>query len=327
MALAQITAASWALFAKYRTASSVEPALPADAEKSVPQHLALVNPPKKAAAPVAPVPAATPAAPVASLPNPTPVPAEKITPESRLTDLVQQERALREKGDMSTALVRLREAQAIAPNSALVISELAMTFEKMGQTDKSLEQWRRIFDMGESAGIYYQAADAKLKAGEADTVAASKHNGTESSGIQPGSILGLGTITTVEETDPEALKKILLKIPLRARQNSDVEVKDVVIQVFFYDLIDNNDIVQTNANVSSHWSTLPADWKDNDEEVLEVEYAQPLPKTGKAPENRTYFGYVVRIYYKGELQDWRADQDKLRAKYPPPLTLPTDQAQ
>ena len=232
---------------------------------------------------------------------------------------------MREKGDTSTALTRLHEAQAISPDSALIISELATTFEKMGQTDKALEQWRRIFDMGESAGIFYQAADAKLKAGEVAVQASAKHDANESSGIQPGSVLGLGAISTVEQSDPASLKKLILKVPLKARSNSSIEVKDVIIQVFFYDLLGGESIVQTNANVASRWSTPPPDWKDDDIEVLEVDYAQPL-KSDKPAETRTYFGYVVRVYYKGELQDWRSDQDKLRAKYPPPLTLASDQA-
>jgi len=330
-ALVQVGAVAWAFVSKYH-ATSLEPPLPSNAAKGdVQEKLTLVDP-FVAPEPATPAPAPVQQQPpqqLASLPKPTPVPAAaaaaKATMESRLGDLIDQARALRENGDTSTALTRLREAQAMSPDSALVISELATTFEKMGQTDKALEQWRRIYDMGESAGIYYQAADAKLKMSEAASRTTVKESDT--SGIQPGSVLGLGSITAVEQAESGSLKKFVLKIPLKARPNSSIEVKDVVIQVFFYDLIDNTTIVQTNANVSSRWSTLPADWKDDDVEILEVEYAQPQPKAGKTAENRNYFGYVVRVYYKGELQDWRADQDKLRAKFPPPLTLSPDQTQ
>lgn len=337
-ALAQIVAVAWSFGSKFQASSAVEPALPGQGKSDVPDHLTLIDPFALPAGTAARSPAAPPLtavqptaipeaskAPImmASLPKPTPVPVVKPTTEAQLTDLLGQARALRENGDTSTALTRLREAQAISPDSALVISELATTFEKMGQTDKAMEQWRRIYDMGESAGIYYQAADAKLKT--ADTPA-QPYVKPEMNGIQPGSVLGLGEMATVDLADPVAQKKILLKIPLKARPGSSIEVKDVVIQVFFYDMLDGTTIVQTNANVSSRWSTLPADWKDADAEILEVEYTQPL-KTPRPTENRAYYGYVVRVYYKGELQDWRADQDKLRAKFPPPLTLASDQAQ
>lgn len=328
VAFAQVAAVLFVFITKFHASSAIQPPLPARVAKSEATEVPKFVDPFAGAEPAPARVAATPD-PMASLPKPTPVPATKPTPESRLSDLVEQARALRERGDTSTALTHLREAQTISPDSALIISELATTFEKMGQTDKSLEQWRRIFDMGESAGIYYQAADAKLKAGEATAQPPAKRDPGEMSGIQPGSLLGLGSITLAEQSDPNAAKKFVLKIPLKARPNASIEVKDVVIQVFFYDMIDGTSIVQTNANVSSRWSTLPADWRDDDVEVLEVDYAQPLPnaKSGKPAENRAYFGYVVRIYYRGELQDWRADQDKLRAKFPPPLTLSTDQAQ
>ena len=99
----------------------------------------------------------------------------------------------------------------------------------------------------------------------------------------------------------------------------------MVVQVFFYDMIDNQSIVQTSANVTYRWNTAPVDWNNGDIEILEVEYAasSPNPKD-KILENRQYHGYVVRVYYKGELQDMRADPVKLLGQYPPPLTLPTE---
>lgn len=261
--------------------------------------------------------------PMPAMPKPTPLPAAATT-EARLSGLVEQARALRERGDTGTAITRLREAMNIAPSSALIISELATTFEKMGQDQKALEQWRRIYDMGESAGIYYSAADAKLKNIEMAARVASvpKPDGSrDSTGIQPGSVLGLVNLEAVEQSDPEAQKKFTLKIPLKARPNTRIEVSDVVIQVFFYDQTQDGSIVQTNANVASHWSTLPADWSDDEIEILEVEYTQPRPD--KPNETRVYYGYVTRVYYKKELQDMRAEPVALLKKYPPPLTLQT----
>lgn len=271
--------------------------------------------------------------PVAALPKPTPIPQTAESPESRINDFIAQARALRERGDTSTAITKLREGLNIAPDSPLLISELATTYEKMGLDQKALEQWRRIYDLGESAGIFYAAADAKLKNNELSTHAAGSPaagEGAESSaqavegmGIQPGSVLGLVNPQIVEQSDPAAQKKFTLKIPLRAKPNTHIEVSDVVIQVFFYDQLSDGSIVQTNANVSSHWSTLPADWLEDDIEILEVVYTQPKVDSAKTGEDRRYYGYVVRIYYKKDLQDMRADPVALLKKYPPPLTIQT----
>jgi len=84
-------------------------------------------------------------------------------PRSNWPHWVAQARALRERGDTSTALTRLREALTISPNEPQVISELAIIYEKMGLDDKALDQWKRILEMGEGAGIYYAAPRQKLR--------------------------------------------------------------------------------------------------------------------------------------------------------------------
>jgi len=288
-----------------------------------------------AVAPRVPVATPAPAAPkatpllVASLPKPTPVDESQIImPESRLDGLVAEARALRARGDTSTAVTRLREALAMSPKNALVISELAETYETMSLEDKALEQWRAIYDMGSSAGIYYEAAEAKLKA--AQMPQASTSPGVDNSaplsdanGFQPGSSLALVNLSTVEKPETsEGYKRFTLKIPVKRRPDSKINVSGVVIQVFFYDQLGDNSVVVTNANVSSHWATLPADWQAEDIEILEVDYTQAPPEPGKIEEARHYYGYIVCVYYNKDLQDQAADPQDLIKKYPPPLTLP-----
>jgi tetratricopeptide (TPR) repeat protein len=273
--------------------------------------------------PPAPAPTAPPGpTPVPQVPQvqPTPVPETKSAVEVRVAELIEQAMTLRDRGDTSTALIRLREALTSAPNSPQIIAELAITYEKMGLNDKALDQWRRIYDIGESAGIYYSAAEAKIKSSESPTPAP-EPSPQELVGLQPGAVLGLMDIAPSQQVDTAGTRIVSLKIPVKRQPNNKIDVSDVVIQVFFYDSI-NESIVQTNANVSSHWSRLPADWVDNDIEILEVEYSQPPPESALKPEEiRKYYGYVVRVYYKKELQDIRAEPVKLLKQFPPPVTL------
>ena len=282
---------------------------------------------------VRPAASATPLQ-MASLPKPTPVEETQITgPEARIDGLVAEARALRQRGDTSTAITRLKEAEAMSPKNPTVITELADTYEKMGLEDKAMEQWRTIYDMGDSAGVYYQLADAKLKAASlvaqqgatpaAGPVAVDSGVGVaDSNGFQVGSVLALVNLSTVEKPETsEGYKRFTLNIPVKRRPDGKINVSGVVIQVFFYDQLGDNSIVRTNANVSSHWSTLPADWQQDDIEILEVDYTQAPPEPGKIEEGRHYYGYIVCIYYDKELQDQAADPMTLIKKYPPPLTL------
>ncbi len=219
----------------------------------------------------------------------------------------------------------------MSPKNPVVLMELATTYEKMDLDDKASEVWRQIYDLGESAGVYYQLADAKLKAAELSPGAAAQSSatpantgtGSEESGFQQGSVLALVNLSTDEKPETsEGYKRFTLKIPVKRRQDAKIDVSGVVIQVFFYDQLGDQSIVRTNANVSSHWATLPADWVQDDIEILEVDYTQAPPEPGKIEEGRHYYGYIVCVYYNKELQDQVADPVSLIKSFPPPLTLP-----
>lgn len=341
LAAVQLAAVFWVFISRYRANAEFDaletPALAAAAGATLSEEDLVAGRPLPATSPppAAPAEEATGSSWVA---RPTPVPAVRAptsTTEARLLEMVQQARGLRERGDTATALTRLREALAISPQSPLIISDLAITYEKMGQNDQAMALWQKIYTMGEAAGIYYSAAEAKIRATETEDAAAQ-----EGTGIQPGSVLGLRDIVKTDLPDEASEAKLTLKIPLQAKPNVPIDVRDVVIQVYFYDIIDGKDVVQTNANVSSYWTTLPADWSDDDIEVLEVEYNQPkAEETAPAEKDadeaaptetplpaqlRKYFGYVVRVYYRNELQDMRAEPVSLLKDYPPPLTLQTE---
>ena len=266
----------------------------------------------------------------ASLAKPTPVEETQVVmPQSRVDGLIAEAKALSQRGDMSTAITRLREALAMAPRNPLVISELAGAYEKMGLDDKALEQWRTIYDMGESAGIYYMAADAKLKAAELQQNGAAatptpqdNASTADQNGFQPGSVLALTNLSTVEKPEsPEGYKRFTLKIPIKRAADAKIDVTGVWIQVFFYDQLGDQSVVRTNARVASRWAALPADWQNEDTEVLEVDYNQAPPEPGKIEEGRHYYGYIVCVYYNKQLQDQTADPQSLIKAYPPPLTL------
>jgi hypothetical protein len=186
----------------------------------------------------------------------------------------------------------LREAQALDPRSPLAIAEIAVTYEKMGLADRAGEQWKRIYEMGESAGVYWTAAEAKLRQTQAQALrsvqqapagAAPGASGAPVSSFRPDATLGLGDITAADIPDAQAEKRFSLKVPLRARSGAAINVRNVVIQVLFYDIVDGKDIVQTNANVNSRWGTAPPDWENGETEMLEVEYLQPIVTTSDTP--------------------------------------------
>ena len=262
-------------------------------------------------------------------PRPTPVPLSALTPkvDPRLTELVEQGKLLRTNGDTAGALVKLREAGAISPEDPLPIAEMAYTYEKMSLPDKAAAEWRRILQMGDRAGFYFSAAKSKLDIA-VTTARAAVGGPTGGAGegevrFANGRAMALGRVTMAEEAGGKG-KRFTLSIPIHAKQGAVTNPRtEVVTQVRFFDQINAKDIVPTTANVAYRFTDPPADWEDGGIETLQVDYDQPLVgRDDPAGEGRRYHGYVVRIYFKGQLQAVFAEPANLVQKFPAPEKNP-----
>ena len=335
-------------------------------EAPKPPSVAVTQP----AAPAATAPAATapakgvPAAPSTTQPAPTTL--------SLAERLLAEATALRERGDTTNALARLQDASQRDPTNANVLAEMAMIYESIQLFDRSNESWRKIQQIGASAGALYELADMKLKIGVPST-ATTTTGGPGLAGVSPlgagasradpegipdGSTFGITEVAPTENPDPDAETNLTLKIGVKKRADSIIDHTKVKIQVFFYDMMDNNQVALTDADVSYEWLTPNHDWKASNPEVLSVTYLRtknkdlssdaalseaaaavtvPMPgrkaKPAKRPDgaaggarsegDRKYYGYIVRVYYNDQLQAVRADPTKLLNMYPPPFTAPS----
>ena len=285
--------------------------------------------------------------------------------------LLKEATELRDKGDTTNALARLQDAAQRDPKNANVLAEMAMIYESIQLYERSNETWKKIQEIGPSAGPLYELADMKLKNGVTPpTTAATTTTGpglagtspldagttrNDADGIPDGSTFGITEVTATDTPDAEAETNMKLKISVKARPNAPIDHTKVKIQVFFYDTVDNKEVVLTDADVSYEWLTPNHDWKNSNTETLAVTYLRAKNKTSsdqalaaaassvtppatnkkkppvtKPPASdaaadaghRKYLGYIVRIYYNEQLQAVRADPTKLLNLFPPPLTAP-----
>lgn len=101
-----------------------------------------------------------------------------------------------------------------------------------------------------------------------------------------------------------------LQITIKASAREQVDVPQVKVQVYFYDDQDG-EITASKAQVTSTWASPPVDWKEGEPELLDVRY---LPES--ADSSVRFAGYVVAVYYKGDLQDYRAEPARLTRIFP-----------
>jgi hypothetical protein len=110
-----------------------------------------------------------------------------------------------------------------------------------------------------------------------------------------------------------------LQLAIKARSKTQVDVPQVKVQVFFYDE-QGGEIFPSKAQVTSRWISTPVDWADGQPELLEVRYLSD----GGDPGIR-FAGYVVAIYYRGDLQDCRAEPARLRKLFEPKYFIGLDE--
>src|SRR6266436_2932069 len=301
------------------------------AAPSVPSQTAAPGPVQAAVSPAAAVPAASP---------------------SLVDQLLREGIELRDRGDTTNALARLQEALDSEPTNTAVLEEMAKTYESMQLLDRANEVWRKLQEMGPSAGAAYELANQRLKLGvpapgTADSgIASSSTEAAEHKDIggnREGSVMGITEVKTTETPDPDAEKNMALQIGIKKQLGASIDHMKVKILVEFYDTVGDKDIKLTDADVNYEWMTPKHDWTETNPEVLAVKYVRA--KTGGASSDsslaetaatvrpgqkgrgakgsaadsgrRKYLGYIIQIYYDDELQAVQAEPSRLLQLFPP----------
>src|SRR6476661_5839892 len=130
-----------------------------------------------------------------TIPSPSPSPSPLTLTESSVEAMAQTPTSwpslvdqlkregieLRDQGGTTNAIDRLQEALDSEPNNAAVLAELAKTYDLMQLYDRANEIWRKLQEMGPSAGAAYELAYRRLKLGAPTPAAAPMPTAQDSS--------------------------------------------------------------------------------------------------------------------------------------------------
>ena len=133
-------------------------------------------------------------------------------------------------------------------------------------------------------------------------------------GISHNPILAITETTLTEIADPNAQNHLMLKVGVKPRpgtQNGHV----VRIKVDFYDLTKDKRLTLANAKVSYDWLSAGRDWTDPTPKFLAATYVRPKSKL-PSPDGRRFGGFVVSVYFDGQIQDSRASPAELLTLHP-----------
>lgn len=249
--------------------------------------------------------------------EPTPAAVEEGGDQARLDELMKEVEKLESGPAPGDALVPLEEAVSLQPRNPEILSRLASLQERLGQAELAQDTWKSILDLGPDAGRFLDVAEIRLRLLRQDHASsAGALELRDQVGLQPGSTLGVVDLKLTDSNDSGNPIKDL-RLAVKARPGESVDGRDVRINVTFYEMLDG-EIVPTTSRVQSMWFTSPVDWKNEGIEILEVKYEVPRIGPDGGPPPR-YYGYMVNIYHRGQLQETRADPVDLQELFPPPL--------
>ena len=132
-------------------------------------------------------------------------------------------------------------------------------------------------------------------------------------GVGNGSVVTITEATLSDVPDANAQKHVALKIGVRPRPGTQ-NGHNVKIKVDFYDLTNDNKMRPTDARVSYNWLTSATDWSDGTTKYLVANYIRPKNQTSLV-DGRRYGGFIVRVYFDGQLQDSRGTPSDLLALF------------
>jgi serine/threonine-protein kinase len=132
-------------------------------------------------------------------------------------------------------------------------------------------------------------------------------------------ILKITETTLSEISDPKAQSHFTLKIGVKPRPGTK-KGHAAMIAVSFYDRTKDNKMQPTDARTSYNWLAAAQDWTDPTPKFLAATYVRPRTQLPSA-DGRKYGGFIVRVYFDGQLQDSQANPPELLTLFPAPDQL------
>jgi len=137
-------------------------------------------------------------------------------------------------------------------------------------------------------------------------------------GVSQNSILAITETTLSKITDPNALSHLTLKVGVKPRPGTQNGHARIIVS--FYDRTKDNKMNLTDARTSYSWLNASEDWTDATPKFLVATYVRPKTQSRSAG-GREYGGFIVRVYFDGQLQDARAMPPELLRLFPAPDQL------
>lgn len=231
-------------------------------------------------------------APTQGVTTPVPLLSDEPIEDAVVERLVIIGEELRAKGSLSGALQNFRQAESVLPDHPRILAGLAATLEGLGQAAEALPYLRRLAEFGARPTTSEASPPVSPVPASART------------------ILKIGEVKVNQQSVGPDGQHVSLRIIIEAEASTRPIGEDLSLIVFFYDEVtadpsSPNRIESSTADTSYLYPTEPYDWQVGGREEIVVNYHQPQFTEEESQDlgNRSYYGYVIELYYQDRLQD------------------------
>ena len=204
--------------------------------------------------------------------------------------------------------------EIMAPNFLPTYIERARLYEQRGDLAKAGEQWKEVLFRSSGTPLYEQAAAERIRISRLEIIKRTTEAGTPTEKKPTTERLArrLKIVSVEPQRFPEndqfeemRLLRITLKPKIGER---DLDRSEILVNVLFFDEdAISRDVNPTRVTVPKDALRLDGDWTPNDEQTVTAAYI--VPKDFRKTEEEQYgqrcryFGYLVQVYYREQLQD------------------------
>lgn len=237
----------------------------------------------------------------------------------RIASLNEEAGKFRQQGEFKLAESALKEAEQLDPQNVITLSSIASLAEAQKDSARARFYWQKIVDQGNPSSSAYLLAKNRLaaldileKQAEASNAAPVK----TTPAAKPGSVLFVSDFQKSEVENSTASREMNFKVAINTSPNAPkIEAGQVAVKFYFYDRLSTGEIVPTTARLTVAFEGSRQTWQNQNREVLNANYFLP---PSEAATGHQYYGYLLRIYYQGRLQDERAEPSQLLTTFPAP---------
>jgi hypothetical protein len=222
----------------------------------------------------------------------------------------------RRASEYKMAAAALKKAEDIDPKDPITLSNFAMLLQAQGNDAEARGYWQRIIDQGADIGAAYSLAKEQLLIMDLKSAKTGQTSGAGGeAAAYSGKRLFIDRIHKNMISKTAGGQEFMLRVVIGATPTGpSVESRKVTIKLYFFERTRDDLLVPSIAKIRTAFESQTQTWKNNQPEVLMAQYA--LTPELAADYGREYYGYILRIYYEGKLQDERAEPQNLPLLFP-----------